>query len=63
MIQMIKQMSDLISKSIKEIKVTVVVKTPKKDLEFSATDYIIDYNTGLAGVPGAAGGAPGGTGR
>lgn len=55
---MIKQMTDIIGKSIKEIKVTVVIKTPKKPLEFSVTDYMIDYNTGLAGIPGA-GGAPG----
>lgn len=61
-IQMVKQMGDLLSKSIKEIKVTVVVVTPKKELEFSATDYMIDYNTGLSGIPGA-GGAPGGPGK
>jgi general secretion pathway protein I len=58
-IQMVKQMGDLLSKSIKEIKVTIVVKTAKKDLEFSATDYMIDYNAGLSGIPGAGGGAPG----
>jgi len=58
-LSMIKQMTDIIGKSIKEIKVTVVVKTPRKEMEFSATDYMIDYNTGLAGLPGA-GGAPGG---
>jgi len=57
LIQMIKQMGDLLSKSIKEIKVSVIVKGPKKDVEFSATDYMIDYNAGLAGIPGA-GGAP-----
>jgi general secretion pathway protein I len=55
LIQMIKQMTDILSKSIKEIKVTIVVKTPKKEMEFSATDYLIDYNTGLAGIPGGGG--------
>jgi general secretion pathway protein I len=59
-LSMIKQMGDLLSKSIKEIKISVIVKTPKKDMEFSATDYMIDYNTGLAGIPGAGGGAPAG---
>lgn len=54
---MVKQMTDVIGKSIKEIKVSIVVKTPRKEMEFSATDYMIDYNKGLAGLPGG-GGAP-----
>jgi general secretion pathway protein I len=57
LITMIKQMTDVLSKSIKEIKVSIFVKTPKKELEFSATDYMIDYATGLASLPGA--GMPG----
>jgi general secretion pathway protein I len=56
LISMVKQMSEVLSKSIKEIKVSVIVKTSKKDMEFSATDYIIDYAAGLASIPGAGGG-------
>jgi general secretion pathway protein I len=58
MLQMVRQMTDTISKSIKEIKVTVFVKTPKKEMAFSATDYIIDYGAGIGGVAGANGGTP-----
>lgn len=60
LLSMVRQMTDILSKSIKEIKVSILVKTPRKELEFSATDYIIDYSTGLSSVPGG-GGAPGGT--
>ena len=55
MIGMIRQMTDIISKSIKEVRITVIVKGRKKDLEFSATDYVIDYATGLAAIPGGGG--------
>jgi general secretion pathway protein I len=57
MIMMIRQVTDQLSKAIKEIKVTVFVKTPKKEMEFSATQYLIDYDQGMTGLPGA-GGAP-----
>ncbi len=58
LLSMVRQMTDVLSKAIKEIKVSVLVKAKKKDLEFSATDYIIDYSAGIGGVTGAAGGAP-----
>jgi general secretion pathway protein I len=55
LLSMIRQMTDLISKSIKEVKVTIFVKTEKKEASFSATTYFVDYSKGI-GVPGAAGG-------
>lgn len=63
-LMMIRQMTDMISKSVKEVKVTVFVKSNKKEVSFSATTYFIDYNRdfGLPGGGSAPGGAPGGQG-
>lgn len=55
LITMIRQITDVLSKSVKEIKVSVFVKTPKKEAEFSATTYMLDYNQGLSAIPGAGG--------
>lgn len=56
MLNMVKQMTEYLSKTIKEVKVTIYVKSKgKKDLEFSATQYFIDYNQDFAGA--MAGGA------
>lgn len=54
LLNMIRQMTDLISKSIKEVKVTIFVKTNKKEVSFSATTYFVDH-TKEFGLPGASG--------
>jgi general secretion pathway protein I len=59
-LMMIRQMTDMISRSVKEVKVTVFVKSNKKEVKFSATTYFIDYNRDF-GLPGG-GSAPGGAG-
>ena len=56
LISMIKQLTEYLNKTIKEVKVTVFVKTPKKTVEYSATTYMIDYSQDL----GLGGGTPGG---
>ena len=43
----IKQMGEHIKKSVKEIKVTIYVKHKKKEIEYSATTYHIDYEKEL----------------
>lgn len=55
LLSMIRQMTELISKSVKEVKVTVFVKTNKKEVSFSATTYFVDYSKEI-GLPGAAAG-------
>lgn len=54
-LMMVKQMTELISQSVKEVKVTIFVKTRKKEVSFSATTYFVDYTTQMA-MPGAGGG-------
>lgn len=44
MLTIIQQMQEYISKSIKEVKLTVKVKTPIRSLEFSLTTYFVDYD-------------------
>lgn len=41
---MIKQMTEQISKSIKEVKVTIIYKAPKQPIKVSATTYFTDYD-------------------
>ncbi len=48
LISMIKQMTEYLSKAIKEVRVTVIVKRGKRETEFSATQYMIDYTKGFA---------------
>lgn len=48
---MMKTLTDHLSKSIKEVKVTVVYKAGKKPLEYSATQYFVDYDKQLP-MPG-----------
>lgn len=43
-IMIVKQMTDQISKSIKEITVTVIYKAEKKNIEVSATTYFTDFD-------------------
>ena len=51
----IKQMTDQISKSVKEVTVTIIYKHKKKNLEATATTYYIDYDKGMnLGLPGGA---------
>lgn len=59
LISMMKQMTDYINQTVKEVKVSVFVKGTKGEVEFSATQYFVDYDKDF-GVPG--GGAAGGGG-
>jgi general secretion pathway protein I len=43
----IKQMTDQISKAVKEVTITVIYKHPKKPIEVNATTYFIDYDKPL----------------
>jgi general secretion pathway protein I len=61
LINMVKQMTEYLNKTIKEVKVSIFVKTKTaRELEFAATEYFIDYNQdfmgGVGGLPGGAGG-------
>jgi len=53
-----KTLADHLSKSIKEVKVSVIYKGGKKPLVFSATQYFVDYDKDLPmpGMPGVGGG-------
>lgn len=59
MISMIKQMTEYISKSVKEVLVTVHLKYKKREIKYSLTTYFVDYSKDL---PLGAGGAVGGGG-
>ena len=67
---MVRQMTEYLNKTIKEVRVTIFVKSrgAKKEQEFAATQYFIDYSQDFAaaaaagGAGGAAGGAGGGNG-
>jgi general secretion pathway protein I len=50
-----KTFAEHLSKSIKEVKVTVFYKGAKKPLQFSATQYFVDYDREIPvpGIPGA----------
>lgn len=56
LITIIKQMTEHLSKSIKEVKVTIIYKKGKKPIEFSATTYFVDYNRQLPMAAAAGGG-------
>jgi general secretion pathway protein I len=58
LLSMIKQMTEYLNKAIKEVQVSVFVKRGKREMEFTATQYFVDYTKEFAG--GAAGGAPAG---
>lgn len=49
-----KTLAEHMSKSIKEVQVTVIYKGAKKPLKFSATQYFVDYDKELPmpGIPG-----------
>lgn len=50
-----KTLSEHLGKSVKEVKVTVIYKAGKKPLNFSATQYFVDYDKDiqLPAMPGA----------
>tara|TARA_B110001454_G_scaffold219199_1_gene251717 strand:+ start:19772 stop:20290 length:519 start_codon:yes stop_codon:yes gene_type:complete len=54
MSQLMKQFSDHLSSSIKEVKVTVVYKVKEKEFEYSATLLFVDYDKQLPlpSIPG-----------
>ncbi|MGZ3721425.1 MAG: type II secretion system protein [Bdellovibrionales bacterium] len=61
MVAMLKQLTEQLSKAIKEVKISVLVKRNGKELEFSATEYMVDYGSQLD-LGGVGGAAPGGSG-
>jgi len=53
LLTVIKQMTEALSKTIKEVTVTVIYKKGKKPLEYSVTTYFVDYNKEIPlGIPG-----------
>ena len=56
LISMIKQMTEYISKSVKEATLTIFVKVGKKEVAYSVTTYFIDYNVNLSIGPGGISG-------
>ncbi|MEN0059010.1 MAG: prepilin-type N-terminal cleavage/methylation domain-containing protein [Bdellovibrio sp.] len=54
---LMKTLTEHLSKSVKEVKVTVIYTGGKKPLEFSATQYFVDYDRQLPlpSIPGASG--------
>lgn len=50
-----KTLSEHLAKAVKEVKVTVIFKAGKKPLEYSATQYFIDFDKQLP-MPGLPGG-------
>lgn len=54
LLNIVRQLSDQISKSVKEVTVTVIYKQPKKNLEYSLTTYFVDYDKEMSiGAPGS----------
>jgi general secretion pathway protein I len=49
---MVKMLTAHLSKSVKEVTVSVLVKNGKKDLVFSVTTYFVDYDVPIAVSPG-----------
>ena len=54
---MVRQMTEYLNKTIKEVQVTIFVKSKgaKKEQEFSATQYFIDYSQDFGAGAAAAG--------
>ncbi len=54
---MMKTLTDHLSKTIKEVKVTIIFKAGKKPQQFSATQYFIDFDKEIPmpSMPGAGG--------
>jgi len=49
----VKQLTEQISKSIKEVTVTVIYKHPKKNIEVNATTYFVDFDKPI-NIPGVS---------
>lgn len=61
LINMIKQMTEYLDKTVKEVRVTVFVKSKGgKEVQFSATQYFIDYTQDFAGAMGGGAAGAGG---
>ncbi len=60
-IMIVKQLTEIISNAVKELKLSIFWKVQDKELEYSVTTYIIDHDK--AGLPGGGGAPanPGGT--
>ena len=59
LLSMIKQVTEYLSKAIKEVKVSIFLKrVGGKELEFSAVQYFVDYSKDFAMGGGAAPAAP-----
>ncbi|NJM10487.1 MAG: prepilin-type N-terminal cleavage/methylation domain-containing protein, partial [Bdellovibrionaceae bacterium] len=56
LISMIKQMTEYLNKAIKEVRVSVFVRRGKREMEFSATQYFVDYTKEFTGGGGGEGG-------
>lgn len=56
LISMVKQMTEYLNKVIKEVKVSVFIRRGKREMEFSATQYFVDYNKDFMGGLGGLGG-------
>ncbi len=55
LIAMMKQTTEFINKSVKEVKVTVLVKSKARELKFAASQYFVDYNGDFGAAAGGAG--------
>jgi general secretion pathway protein I len=63
MLSMLKQVTEYLNKTVKELKVSVFAKSSSgKEVEFSAVQYLIDYTQDFSGLGGLGGGAPAGAG-
>jgi general secretion pathway protein I len=54
-LSMMKQVNEFIGKSVKEVKISIIISNAKKPLEYWVTTYFVDYTVdmGLPGIPGA----------
>lgn len=48
LLTVIRKTTEFINQSVKEVTVTVIVKTPKKDVKYDVTTYFVDFNKELA---------------
>jgi prepilin-type N-terminal cleavage/methylation domain-containing protein len=61
-IMIVKQLQEMIEKSVKEMRVTVLWTTGEKVQEYSLTTYLVDHEgANVGGIPGAGGAGGGGT--
>ncbi len=51
---MMKQVNSFIEKSVKEVKISVIVKSNKKNIEYSVTTYFVDYTKDFNPLAGGA---------